>query len=127
MNKFINDADELHFHYSRAELKAELEKRTLGTKSNKEFLHIDTQTIKKALEIYGEEDNVTVEMLCVFSDLEYLKRLLKIRNNPEVFSQFAKQDEVDSKFDAETMEKAIQHYYDEKYVAKRKGYAQYDE
>lgn len=120
MDKFIKAADELHFQYSREELKAELEKRKLGIKLNSNLSRMSTQVIKKAIEIYDEEDDVAVEMLCVFSDLEYLKKLLKIRKDPEAFDQFAKQDEVDSKFDAETIEKAIRHYFDEKFIQKRK-------
>lgn len=76
--------------------------------------------IKTALDIYDEEDAIMVETLCLFSDLDYLKWLLEIRKNPEAFAKFSKQDEVDSRFDTETIEKAILHYYDAKYVQKKK-------
>lgn len=122
IEKLIRAADKLHFQYSREELKLELEKRKLGVKSNSDLSRISTQVIKKAIDIYSEEDNVAVEVLCVFSDLEYLKRLLEIRKDPKAFEQFAKQDVVDSKFDVETIEKAIQHYYDEQFIHKRKEY-----
>lgn len=120
MHKLMKDADELHFKYSRKELSAELKKRKTGIKSNHCLSHIDTQVIKTALDIYDEEDAIMVETLCLFSDLDYLKWLLEIRRNPEAFAKFSKQDEVDSRFDTETIEKAILHYYDAKYVQKRK-------
>ena len=96
-----------------------MEKRKLGIKLNSNLSRMSTQVIKKVIEIYDEEDDVAVEMLCLFSDLEYLKWLLEIRKDQKAFEQFAKQDEVDSKFDVETIEKAIRHYYDEKFIQKK--------
>lgn len=122
MDKLIKEADDLHFKYSREELKTELKRRKMGIQSIHDLSCIDTAVINAALRIYDEEDDVAVEMLCLFSDLEYLKWLLEIRKEQKAFEQFAKQDEVDSKFDMETIEKAIQHYYDEKFIQKRKEY-----